>query len=207
MTEVTPHPLKTQGFHHFFILLFYDHPAEAHFLVFSAPAPVSAVAFIISYCGYHHTLGSLKKVGTSPGLCWRSCVRSSAARPTMSYPSNSGSRHSSGRCFCAKAKNRLTPPNLVVYCGTVQITLYRCSIVRFVALLHIFFVLPLFLPIATLAFFDDNKLTAGRQNGKTGFRQVISEWQLSFHRLCSCCRLRCQPSSSLMMTSSICFGV
>ena len=24
MTEVTPHPLKTQGFHHFFILLFYD---------------------------------------------------------------------------------------------------------------------------------------------------------------------------------------
>ena len=28
MTEVTPHPLKTQGFHHFFILLFYDHPAE-----------------------------------------------------------------------------------------------------------------------------------------------------------------------------------
>ena len=29
MTEVTPHPLKTQGFHHFFILLFYDHPANA----------------------------------------------------------------------------------------------------------------------------------------------------------------------------------
>ena len=28
MTEVTPHPLKTQGFHHFLILLFYDHPAE-----------------------------------------------------------------------------------------------------------------------------------------------------------------------------------
>lgn len=28
MTEVTPHPLKTQGFHHFFILLFYDHPAN-----------------------------------------------------------------------------------------------------------------------------------------------------------------------------------
>ncbi|MCI5625879.1 MAG: hypothetical protein MR327_08330 [Clostridiales bacterium] len=27
MTEVTPQPLKTQGFHHFFILLFYDHPA------------------------------------------------------------------------------------------------------------------------------------------------------------------------------------
>ncbi len=26
------------------------------------------------------------------------------------------------------------------------------------------------------------------------------------HRACSCCRLRCQPSSSLMMTSSICFG-
>ena len=26
MTEVTPHPLKTQGFHHFLILLFYDHP-------------------------------------------------------------------------------------------------------------------------------------------------------------------------------------
>ena len=30
MTEVTPHPLKTQGFHHFLILLFYDHPAEFH---------------------------------------------------------------------------------------------------------------------------------------------------------------------------------
>ena len=29
MTEVTPHPLKTQGFHHFFILLFYDHPPNA----------------------------------------------------------------------------------------------------------------------------------------------------------------------------------
>ena len=29
MTEVTPQPLKTQGFHHFFILLFYDHPAKA----------------------------------------------------------------------------------------------------------------------------------------------------------------------------------
>jgi len=28
VTEVTPHPLKTQGFHHFFILLFYDHPAN-----------------------------------------------------------------------------------------------------------------------------------------------------------------------------------
>ena len=28
MTEVTPHPLKTQGFHHFLILLFYDHLAE-----------------------------------------------------------------------------------------------------------------------------------------------------------------------------------
>ena len=28
MTEVTPHPLKTQGFHHFLILLFYDHPAK-----------------------------------------------------------------------------------------------------------------------------------------------------------------------------------
>ena len=28
MTEVTPHPVKTQGFHHFFILLFYDHPAK-----------------------------------------------------------------------------------------------------------------------------------------------------------------------------------
>ena len=28
MTEVTPHPLKTQGFHHFLSLLFYDHPAE-----------------------------------------------------------------------------------------------------------------------------------------------------------------------------------
>ena len=27
MTEVTPHPLKTQGFHYYFILLFYDHPA------------------------------------------------------------------------------------------------------------------------------------------------------------------------------------
>ena len=28
MTEVTPHPLKTQGFHNYLILLFYDHPAE-----------------------------------------------------------------------------------------------------------------------------------------------------------------------------------
>ncbi|MZT27364.1 hypothetical protein GT642_10465 [Butyricicoccus sp. BIOML-A1] len=28
MTEVTPHPLKTQGFHHFLILLFYDHPPK-----------------------------------------------------------------------------------------------------------------------------------------------------------------------------------
>ena len=28
MTEVTPYPLKTQGFHHFLILLFYDHPAK-----------------------------------------------------------------------------------------------------------------------------------------------------------------------------------
>ncbi|MGN8876613.1 hypothetical protein [Pseudoflavonifractor sp. HCP28S3_F10] len=28
MTEVTPHPLKTQGFHHFLSLLFYDHPAK-----------------------------------------------------------------------------------------------------------------------------------------------------------------------------------
>ena len=27
MTEVTPRPLKTQGFRHFLILLFYDHPA------------------------------------------------------------------------------------------------------------------------------------------------------------------------------------
>lgn len=124
MTEVTPHPLKTQGFHHFFILLFYDHPAEAHFLVFSAPAPVSAVAFIISYCGYHHTLGSLKKVGTSPDLCWRSCVRSSAARPTMSYPSNSGSRHFSGRCFCAKAKKQAHTTEL----GSVS--LLSCVLLR-----------------------------------------------------------------------------
>ena len=36
MTEVTPHPLKTQGFHHFFILLFYDHPAKGSFFVCSA---------------------------------------------------------------------------------------------------------------------------------------------------------------------------
>ena len=28
MTEVTPHPLKTQGFHNYLILLFYDHPAD-----------------------------------------------------------------------------------------------------------------------------------------------------------------------------------
>ncbi len=28
MTEVTPHPLKTQGFHYYFILLFYDHPTN-----------------------------------------------------------------------------------------------------------------------------------------------------------------------------------
>ena len=28
MTEVTPYPLKTQGFHHFLILLFYGHPAK-----------------------------------------------------------------------------------------------------------------------------------------------------------------------------------
>ena len=27
MTEVTPYPMETQGFHHFLILLFYDHPA------------------------------------------------------------------------------------------------------------------------------------------------------------------------------------
>ena len=32
MTEVTPHPLKTQGFHHFLILLFYDHPANGDFI-------------------------------------------------------------------------------------------------------------------------------------------------------------------------------
>ena len=31
MTEVTPHPLKTQGFHHFLILLFYGHPAKERF--------------------------------------------------------------------------------------------------------------------------------------------------------------------------------
>ena len=29
MTEVTPYPLKTQGVHHFLILLFYGHPANA----------------------------------------------------------------------------------------------------------------------------------------------------------------------------------
>ena len=34
MTEVTPHPLKTQGFHHFFILLFYDHRAFYGLLFF-----------------------------------------------------------------------------------------------------------------------------------------------------------------------------
>ena len=39
MTEVTPHPLKTQSFHHFFILLFYDHPADAglFYLLMSMP--------------------------------------------------------------------------------------------------------------------------------------------------------------------------
>ena len=31
VTEVTPHPMKTQGFHHFFILLFYDHPADGEY--------------------------------------------------------------------------------------------------------------------------------------------------------------------------------
>jgi len=34
VTEVTPHPLKTQGFHHFLILLFYDHAAKGLFLIF-----------------------------------------------------------------------------------------------------------------------------------------------------------------------------
>ncbi len=28
VTEVTPHSLKTQGFHHFWVLLLYDHPAN-----------------------------------------------------------------------------------------------------------------------------------------------------------------------------------
>ena len=28
VTEVTPYPVKTRGFHHFLILLFYDHPAK-----------------------------------------------------------------------------------------------------------------------------------------------------------------------------------
>ena len=38
MTEVTPHPLKTQGFHHFLILLFYDHPAyETAFVLLEEP--------------------------------------------------------------------------------------------------------------------------------------------------------------------------
>lgn len=34
MTEVTPYPVKTQGFHHFLILLFYDHPAIAELFLF-----------------------------------------------------------------------------------------------------------------------------------------------------------------------------
>ncbi len=37
MTEVTPHPLKTQGFHHFLSLLFYDHPAKG-LLLFCVPS-------------------------------------------------------------------------------------------------------------------------------------------------------------------------
>ncbi|MCI6807834.1 MAG: hypothetical protein MR887_07245 [Clostridiales bacterium] len=39
MTEVTPHPLKTQGFHHFFILLFYDHPAKRMAFLFGIRLP------------------------------------------------------------------------------------------------------------------------------------------------------------------------
>ncbi|MBU5433555.1 hypothetical protein [Intestinimonas sp. MSJ-38] len=34
MTEVTPQPLKTQGFHNCLILLFYDHPAKAGVLFY-----------------------------------------------------------------------------------------------------------------------------------------------------------------------------
>ena len=36
MTEVTPHPLKTQGFHSFSILLFYDAPHSGRVLSFRA---------------------------------------------------------------------------------------------------------------------------------------------------------------------------
>lgn len=31
---VTPYPVKTQGFHHFLILLFYDHPPIAELFLF-----------------------------------------------------------------------------------------------------------------------------------------------------------------------------
>ena len=34
MTEVTPYPVKTQGFHHFLILLFYDHLPIAELFLF-----------------------------------------------------------------------------------------------------------------------------------------------------------------------------
>ncbi|MDE8727330.1 hypothetical protein PZH36_09435 [Ruminococcus bromii] len=44
MTEVTPQPLKTQGFHHFLILLFYNHPAKNRehfsFRVLAAKVPL-----------------------------------------------------------------------------------------------------------------------------------------------------------------------
>ncbi len=34
VTEVTPYPVKTQGFHHFLILLFYDHSPIAELFLF-----------------------------------------------------------------------------------------------------------------------------------------------------------------------------
>ena len=34
VTEVTPYPVKTQGFHHFLILLIYDHSAIAELFLF-----------------------------------------------------------------------------------------------------------------------------------------------------------------------------
>ncbi|MCI6320653.1 MAG: hypothetical protein MR803_04740 [Clostridiales bacterium] len=49
MTEVTPHPLKTQGFHHFFILLFYDHPANR--ALFGCQSLMGAVYWKYQYEG------------------------------------------------------------------------------------------------------------------------------------------------------------
>ena len=45
MTEVTPHPLKTQGFHNFFILLFYDYPAKlVRFVLVSSMAVFAVIS-------------------------------------------------------------------------------------------------------------------------------------------------------------------